>query len=188
MIHVNMSLVKAPVFKSFTLALIQLGHIGADKSANLKHAREMILKAANPEKQSRPDLIVLPVRRCLCHISFVCLSQSIRSQECFNSPYGHTHFPVYAENIAFTAGQPYDVTKSESESVKMLASAAKEAGTWLVGGICRLRLLIKDVMLTHGLVGSIPERDVADDNVYNTCTVYNPQGFASYHYSCVCIT
>lgn len=25
-------------------------------------------------------------------------------------------------------------------------------------------------------LGSIPERDVKDGNVYNTCTVYNPNG------------
>jgi omega-amidase len=122
-----------PVFKQFTLALIQLGHIGPDKSANLKHAREMILKAATPAGKNRPDLIVLPV--CSDHYFFNCPSQSIHSQECFNSPYGHTHFPVYAENIAFTAGQPYDISKSQSDSVKMLASAAKETGVWVIGGM-----------------------------------------------------
>lgn len=47
------------LFKPFTLALIQLGQIGAKKSDNLKHAREMILKAANAHK--KPHLIVLPV-------------------------------------------------------------------------------------------------------------------------------
>lgn len=56
----------APAFKPFNLALIQLGQIGADKAANLKHARDMIRKAANGEgtdgnTQGKPDLIVLPV-------------------------------------------------------------------------------------------------------------------------------
>jgi hypothetical protein len=55
----------APVFKPFNLALIQLGQIGVDKAANLKHARDMIRKAANGEgaggAQGKPDLIVLPV-------------------------------------------------------------------------------------------------------------------------------
>nr|GAT61275.1 predicted protein [Mycena chlorophos] len=109
------------VFKPFRLALIQLGNITANKTDNLKHARDMILKAAANSK--KPDLIVLP--------------------ECFNSPYGHKHFPVYAETIA------------ESESVKMLSAAAKETNTWLIGG-------------------SIPERD--GEQLYNTCTVYSPQG------------
>jgi omega-amidase len=55
-------------------------------------------------------------------------------QECFNSPYGHVHFPVYAEAIGYTPGQQYDVAKSESESVKMLSAAAQETGAWLIGG------------------------------------------------------
>jgi hypothetical protein len=44
-------------------------------------------------------------------------------------------FAVYAEPIGFVEGQTYDVAKSESESVKMLSSAAKEAGVWLLGGV-----------------------------------------------------
>lgn len=58
-----MSLLKAPSFKPFTLALIQLGNIGANKPDNLKHAHEMIRKASGHDK--KPDLIVLPVcARC----------------------------------------------------------------------------------------------------------------------------
>src|SRR6266852_3076767 len=57
----------APTFKPFNLALIQLGQIGADKGANLKHARDMIRRAANGEgvgsaQGKKPDLIDLPVR------------------------------------------------------------------------------------------------------------------------------
>lgn len=96
--------------KPFTLALIQLGNIGSNKSENLKHAREMIIKAAS----KRPNLIVLP--------------------ECFNSPYGHVHFPVYAENIGYVSGKPYEIAKSQSLSVKMLSAVAKETSTWLIGG------------------------------------------------------
>ncbi|KAI0075798.1 carbon-nitrogen hydrolase [Panus rudis PR-1116 ss-1] len=126
----------APTFKPFTLALVQLGQIGSDKTANIKHAREMVLKAAN-RPAGKPDLIVLP--------------------ECFNSPYGHVHFPVYAENIGYKPGQAYDVSSSPSESVKALSEVAKETGTWLLGG-------------------SIPERDETDGKVYNTATVYSPKG------------
>lgn len=52
-------------FKPFTLALIQLGNIGANKPDNLKHAHEMILKAASggQGQQKKPDIIVLPVSR-----------------------------------------------------------------------------------------------------------------------------
>ncbi|KDR81342.1 hypothetical protein GALMADRAFT_239161 [Galerina marginata CBS 339.88] len=130
------TLFSPPPLKAFSLALIQLGKIGSNKQDNLLHARELILQAAQGQKS--PDLIVLP--------------------ECFNSPYGHTHFPVYAEKIGFVPGKVYDVAKSSSESVQMLSAAAKEVKKWLIGG-------------------SIPERDVENDNkLYNTCTVYNPDG------------
>lgn len=56
-------------------------------------------------------------------------------KECFNSPYGHVHFPTYAETIGFTPGQRYDIAASRSESVKMLSKAAKDSGSWLVGGM-----------------------------------------------------
>ncbi|KAF7295242.1 CN hydrolase domain-containing protein [Mycena indigotica] len=127
-------LTMVPSFKPFTVALIQLGEITANKSKNLKHAHDMILRATANSK--RPELIVLPV-------------------ECFNSPYGHVHFPVYAEKIGFIDGKRYDVANTESESVKMLSRAAKLTETWLIGG-------------------TIPESD--GDNLYNTCTVFNPQG------------
>lgn len=57
----NMTTSTAPTFKPFNLALIQLGGVGSDKSANLRHAREMLLKAARGEGGAKPDLIVLPV-------------------------------------------------------------------------------------------------------------------------------
>lgn len=47
---------KPPLLKPFKLALIQLGNISANKNDNIKHAREMIMKAAS----AKPDLIVLP--------------------------------------------------------------------------------------------------------------------------------
>jgi omega-amidase len=60
----TMSTSTAPTFKPFNLALIQLGGITDDKSANLSHAREMLLKAAHGEgvnDRVKLDLIVLPV-------------------------------------------------------------------------------------------------------------------------------
>ncbi|KAF9778076.1 carbon-nitrogen hydrolase [Thelephora terrestris] len=74
-----------------------------------------------------------------------------------NSPYGATHFPAYAETIGYIPGEPYDIAKSESDTVKMLSSVAKETGTWLFGG-------------------TIPEREASTGNLYNTATVYSPQG------------
>ncbi|KAF9218518.1 carbon-nitrogen hydrolase [Gyrodon lividus] len=139
----------APEFRQFRLTLIQLSSpIGIAenptetdiKEASLKHARDMIDQAANTSSSSenrKPDLIVLP--------------------ECFNSPYGHVHFPVYAEEIGYTLGQDYNVKKSRSQSVKMLSEAASHHRVWLIGG-------------------SIPERDVFNGKVYNTCTVFSPEG------------
>jgi len=91
-------------------------------------------------------------------------------QECFNSPYGHTHFPNYAEEIGFTPGKPYDTTKSPSETVKMLSSAAKQVNSWVIGGM----YVTPNRISFDTALGSIPERDA--DKIYNTCTVYNPQG------------
>jgi len=69
--------------------------------------------------------------------------------ECFNSLYGTDHFPEYAESISGQAGEG-------GESTKMLHELAKETKKWLIGG-------------------SIPERDGAG-KLYNTCTVWNPEG------------
>ncbi|KAG8764295.1 hypothetical protein FRC11_005099 [Ceratobasidium sp. 423] len=100
--------------KPFRLSLVQLGGTGADKAANLVHAKEMVLKAAQPVDGKKTNLIVLP--------------------ECFNSPYGHMHFPTYAETIGYKPGEAYDASASKSESVKALSEMAKETGIWLLGG------------------------------------------------------
>ena len=50
-------------FRPFTLAFIQLGQVGPNKADNIKHARDMILKAASGQSHNKkPDLVVLPVR------------------------------------------------------------------------------------------------------------------------------
>ncbi|KAF9933948.1 hypothetical protein FBU30_003892 [Linnemannia zychae] len=51
----------------------------------------------------------------------------------------------------------YAETLADGPSVKSLSAMAKDAKAFLIGG-------------------SIPERDPADDKIYNTCTVYNPEG------------
>ncbi|KAG8760747.1 hypothetical protein FRC14_002043 [Serendipita sp. 396] len=132
----TMSTTTAPQPRPFRLALIQMGGITTDKAKNLAHAKYLILKASKPEAGEKPGIVVLP--------------------ECFNSPYGHVHFPNYAEKIGFMGRDAYDVAKSESESVQMLSAAAKEAGIWLIGG-------------------SIPER-AEDGHLYNTSTIYSPSG------------
>ncbi|KAG0364732.1 hypothetical protein BGZ54_007203 [Gamsiella multidivaricata] len=51
----------------------------------------------------------------------------------------------------------YAESAKDGPSVKALSAMAKEAKAYLIGG-------------------SIPEHDPTDDNIYNTCTVYNPEG------------
>lgn len=78
---------------------------GADKDANLKHAREKVLEAA----KAGANIVVLP--------------------ECFNSPYGCDFFPSYAETLL-----PSPPTEEQSPSFHALRQMAKEARTYLVGG------------------------------------------------------
>ena len=61
--------------------------------------------------------------------------QHLISQECFNGPYGAVPDPRYAEVIGYTPGsKTFNPAKSESPSVRMLSSVAKEIGTWILGG------------------------------------------------------
>ncbi|KAI1344855.1 carbon-nitrogen hydrolase [Xylariaceae sp. FL0016] len=95
----------APVLKKpLKLACIQLAS-GADKAANLSHARDKVVEAA----QSGAKLVVLP--------------------ECFNSPYGCDYFPSYAETLL-----PSPPSKEQSPSYHALSSMAAEANVYLVGG------------------------------------------------------
>lgn len=163
----------APALRSFDLALIQLGQVGSDKTKNLAHAREQILKAASREEGPKPQLIVLPVSveiSVLFGQTGSLKSADGRRQECFNSPYGATHFPAYAETIGYKPGVPYNPAGSESDTVKMLSSVAKETGTWLVGGAyahvsrCRCR------RSEHGEQGLYPR----ERNPRATCTTPLP--------------
>ena len=101
----------------FRLALVQLA-VTASKSENLLRAAKLIKEAA----ANGAKIVALP--------------------ECFNSPYGASYFPEYAEKIP-------------GPSTDSLVKAAKENNIFLIGG-------------------SIPEED--GGKLYNTCTVYNPDG------------
>ncbi|KAL5604902.1 hypothetical protein BROUX41_001767 [Berkeleyomyces rouxiae] len=119
----KMSVLRKPV----TIACVQLAS-GADKAANLAHAREKVLEAA----ATGAGIVVLP--------------------ECFNSPYGTSFFPQYAEVLT-----PSPPPAASAPSFAALSAMARDAGVFLVGG-------------------SIPERDEASDKLYNTCLVFDPTG------------
>ncbi|CED84183.1 carbon-nitrogen hydrolase [Phaffia rhodozyma] len=102
----------------FRLSLIQLGGTGANKQANLAHAKEMVLKAAKAGGGIKNHLVVLP--------------------EVFNSPYAVPVFRKYAERIpkigSINSALTTEKTAEGGESVSMLSAVAKEAGVWLIGG------------------------------------------------------
>lgn len=100
-----MATITAPLLKKpVKLACIQLAS-GADKAANLSHAREKVHEAAS----AGAKIIVLP--------------------ECFNSPYGCDYFPSYAEQLL-----PHPPSPEQSPSFHALSAMAKETGTYLIGG------------------------------------------------------
>lgn len=94
-----------PVLKQpVKLACIQLAS-GADKAANLSHARDKVVEASG----AGAKIIVLP--------------------ECFNSPYGCDYFPSYAEPLL-----PSPPSREQSPSYHALSEMAKETGTYLIAG------------------------------------------------------
>ncbi|XP_019752313.1 omega-amidase NIT2 [Hippocampus comes] len=86
----------AKAMSKFRLAVIQL-QVGSVKADNLSRARRLIDEAAGQDSK----VVLLP--------------------ECFNSPYGSSFFPTYAERIP-------------GESTHLLSQAAKDNKVYLVGG------------------------------------------------------
>lgn len=105
------------MMSKFRLALIQLA-VSASKPDNIARASRLVTEAA----KNGANIVALP--------------------ECFNSPYGTSYFPEYAEPIP-------------GPSTIALGQSAKENSVFVIGG-------------------SIPEK--AGDKIYNTCTIFNPNG------------
>ncbi|KAI8825832.1 carbon-nitrogen hydrolase [Fimicolochytrium jonesii] len=111
--------------RSFKIALVQL-LVTANKQANLSLARTRVLEA----KKNGAEVVVLP--------------------ECFNSPYGTSHFPKYAELL-------------DGESSQALQSMAKDAGVYLIGGSFPEQAPSSTSSPSKG-------------SFFNTCTVWDPTG------------
>ena len=111
------------------MALLQVA-VGNDKRLNLCNAETEVRTAVAAGAQ----LVALP--------------------ECFNSPYGASYFPAYAEAIPATGS---GASSQEHPSTHMLCRVASELQIYLIGG-------------------SIPERDESTGRLYNTCIVVGPDG------------
>jgi predicted amidohydrolase len=72
--------------------------------------------------------------------------------ECFNSPYGTSFFPRYAETLL-----PSPPTAAQSPTYHALSALAAEAKAYLVGG-------------------SIPEHHPATNKYHNTSLLFSPEG------------
>ncbi|WVQ85474.1 hypothetical protein IAT38_007639 [Cryptococcus sp. DSM 104549] len=90
--------------------------------------------------------------------------QLIVLPEIWNSPYAVTSFREYSERVPEVGSRWAEKGKTEGkegkeegETVRAMREMARESGCWLIGG-------------------SIPERCDKTDNIYNTCTVYDPEG------------
>jgi predicted amidohydrolase len=102
-------------------------------------------------------------------------------QEIFNSPYAVTAFRQYSEPIPDTfPTKAADLHgPNASESLVALSQMAKDNNIWLIGGRNRQRSdVLRDLSLISRIAGSIPEIEKSTDNLYNTCTVYNPEGWS----------
>ncbi|ODO11996.1 hypothetical protein I350_00780 [Cryptococcus amylolentus CBS 6273] len=85
--------------------------------------------------------------------------QLIVLPEIWNSPYAVSSFREYSERVPEMGSKWSEEVKEggEGETVRALREMARSSGCWLIGG-------------------SIPEKDDKTDNIYNTCTVYDPEG------------
>ncbi|BEJ18087.1 hypothetical protein CspHIS471_0703640 [Cutaneotrichosporon sp. HIS471] len=77
--------------------------------------------------------------------------------EIWNSPYAVTAFREYSERVPDVKDGAEVPGSPEGETVTAMREMARAAGTYLIGG-------------------SIPEHEPENDAIYNTLTVYDPQG------------
>ncbi|WWC67418.1 uncharacterized protein I206_101326 [Kwoniella pini CBS 10737] len=136
-----------PGFKSFTLAMVQLGNITRDKLSNLQHTATMISKAACGDlAHPKVDVVMLP--------------------EIFNSPMEcSAHAPnaeVIPEAVAGKPVTPAELPSSKiSPTLHMLSKAAIDTGCWIIGG---------------SMPEKAADAPAEGFRVWNTLTVWNAEG------------
>jgi hypothetical protein len=101
--------------------MIQLHPSGIDKHATLKHAREMLLKAAAGEGEyDRPELLMLPVRSSVLEVD-----RHAEPQEYFNGPIGNHAHKAFSELIPdVNAGSPIPQSELPTESYTLQVSSS----------------------------------------------------------------
>ncbi|WWC68431.1 uncharacterized protein I206_102358 [Kwoniella pini CBS 10737] len=78
--------------------------------------------------------------------------------EIWNSPYAVNSFREYSEKIPKIGSKIGQLNENEEgETVKAMREMARDNKIWLIGG-------------------SIPQKDEKTDEIFNTCTVYDPEG------------
>ncbi|WWC60519.1 uncharacterized protein I303_103093 [Kwoniella dejecticola CBS 10117] len=78
--------------------------------------------------------------------------------EIWNSPYAVNAFREYSEKIPQVGTKWGQLNEGEEgETVKAMREMARDNQVWLIGG-------------------SIPQKDEKADEIFNTCTVYDPEG------------
>jgi len=84
-------------------------------------------------------------------------AQLIVLPEIWASPYATAAFPEYAEELPRVGDKDLATKLASSPSATLLREASIQHNVWIVGG-------------------SIAEKEVETNNIYNTCLIFNPQG------------
>ena len=166
----------APALRSFNLALVQLGRIGSDKTKNIAHAREQVRKAASREDGPKPQLIVLPVSRELGHVRTGTLkSTDTNDRSVSTPPTAPPTSPRMRRQLGTTLRGPMIPLQARATPSRCSQPLPRRlVFGW--SGVCAPYFTASAQKVQIQGTGSIPEREVSTGNLYNTATVYSPQG------------
>jgi len=128
------------------VALCQI-HVTSDKNKNLQHMEELVTSAVQSSTEKPVDIVVLP--------------------EVWNSPYGTSFFPVYAEKVPSVFQTP---STEIHPSVSKLCALAQSLGVWIVGGSIPE---CEDVIVSEE--GNLQQTEMKR-LLFNTCVIINNEG------------